>query len=223
MFRRIPTRYCRFFSCAPGGSADRCHQLMSPRQTRRPSCVLLGVMSLLFRFRASLSANPAATIVASAASTTPSLCATSVVRSFASSTINTATSWSSRRRAQSVGFLPLAPSTVAYRRAPLFMSRRGSGWMVAPFASVPSLARRRSQISSSGVNEVDQGNEWQGRLPPQRAPRRRRTALGMVSDRPFRAPRVEALEEMDFGSLGLLDELVEAMDEFGKNIVPSSP
>lgn len=178
---------------------------------------------MLYRFRASLSASPAATVVASAASTTPSSCATSHVRPFAASTINRATSWSSRRGAQSVGFLPLAAKTVAYRRAPLLVSRRGSGWMVASFASVPSLARRRSQISSSGVNEVHQGNRWQGRLLSQRARRRRPTALGMVSDRPFRAPHVEDLEEMDFSSLGLLDELVEAMDEFGENLVPSSP
>lgn len=91
---------------------------------------------------------------------------------------------------------------------------------MAPFASVSSLARRKSQISSSGVNEVHQDNGWQGRLPSQRARRRRRTSLGMVSDRPFRAPHAEALEEMDFSSLGLLDELVEAMDEFGENLVP---
>lgn len=39
----------------------------------------------------------------------------------------------------------------------------------------------------------------------------------MVSDRPFRGPEAEAMEEMDFTGLGLLDDLVGAMDEFGEN------
>ncbi|CAN0298416.1 unnamed protein product, partial [Ectocarpus sp. 12 AP-2014] len=42
--------------------------------------------------------------------------------------------------------------------------------------------------------------------------RRRRTALGMVSDRPFRGPEAEVIEEMDFTGLGLLDDLVDAME-----------
>lgn len=46
--------------------------------------------------------------------------------------------------------------------------------------------------------------------------RRRRTSLGMVSDQPFRGPQAEVAEEMDFSSLGLLDDLVDAMQEFGE-------
>lgn len=38
----------------------------------------------------------------------------------------------------------------------------------------------------------------------------------MVSDRPFRAPQAEELEETNFGTLGLLDDLVGAMGEFGE-------
>lgn len=46
--------------------------------------------------------------------------------------------------------------------------------------------------------------------------RRRRTSLGMVSDQPFRGPQAEVAEDVDFGSLGLLDDLVDAMQEFGE-------
>lgn len=37
-----------------------------------------------------------------------------------------------------------------------------------------------------------------------------------MSDRPFRGPQVEAMEEMDFTNIGLLADLVGAMDEFGE-------
>lgn len=39
----------------------------------------------------------------------------------------------------------------------------------------------------------------------------------MVSDRPFRGPQPEKVEEADFSGLGLLGDLVDAMDEFGES------
>lgn len=49
--------------------------------------------------------------------------------------------------------------------------------------------------------------------------RRRRSAMGMVSDQPFRSPVVEETSEEDFRSLGLQGDLVEAMDKFGEEIL----
>lgn len=46
--------------------------------------------------------------------------------------------------------------------------------------------------------------------------RRKRTSLGMVSDRPFRGPEMEALAQVGFAELGLVDDLVVSMEEFGE-------
>ena len=162
-------------------------------------------MSLISRCRASLSASSGASCV---------------VRPLAASAMATAAarSFSTRQGQRSVGFLYLVSTTTAeraYHRAESSMSRRrGGGWMSASFASASSLTQQRGSGTGSHVDEVRHNHAVRG-MPSQKARRRGRTALGMVSDRPFRSPQAEVLEEVDFRTLGLLDELVEAMDEFG--------
>lgn len=70
-----------------------------------------------------------------------------------------------------------------------------------------NMITRRGESSSDGITPL---------LASRPGRRRRRTALGMVSDQPFQSPSVEEQEKTDFRSLGLQDDLVDAMDEFGE-------
>lgn len=97
----------------------------------------------------------------------------------------------------------------------------------APTMTFATAAARAKLSRTAGSNRSSRGGAArpgavgtfggaQTRAGPSR--RRRRTVLGMglVSDRPFKAPQTEPMEEMSFRQLGLLDELVHAMDEFGE-------
>lgn len=82
-----------------------------------------------------------------------------------------------------------------------------------------SSSSPRARTSRAGEVRSGVGSQFAVATPGRVASpsrRRRRTALGMVSDRPFRAPQAEELEETDFGTLGLLNDLVGAMGEFGE-------
>lgn len=86
----------------------------------------------------------------------------------------------------------------------------------------PSKRQRGGALSFDNNEEVSPCDPsiGHGRVGMSSMPsgRRRRTALGMVSDRPFRGPQAEALEHMDFTTLGLLDDLVDSMAEFGQYV-----
>eukprot|EP00752_Nemacystus_decipiens_P008081 g7222.t1 len=163
---------------------------MTRRQPTSPTAVLIGAMSFLGRCRALPATTGAATTVSS------------VVRP---TTAGAAAAQAAGRRAGVLGFLsPAAAATQRHSGArwarPSSLSLLGS-WPSSSACSLSSFARPRA---SRGVAVAS----------PSR--RRKRTALGMVSDRPFRGPPAEVVEEVeDFSGLGLLDELVDAMDEFG--------
>ncbi|CAM9656451.1 unnamed protein product, partial [Hapterophycus canaliculatus] len=161
---------------------------MTRRQSSRPTAVLLGAMSFLGRCRALSTATAAS----------------AVVRPLVSSTSAAA---GAGRRSGMLGFL--SPAAIAQHRS-------SAGRMSSPSPS--SLLRSCSSSSCSLSSFARPSPSRASRVAiaassPSR--RRRRTALGMVSDRPFRGPEAEVMEEMDFTGLGLLDDLVGAMDEFG--------
>lgn len=87
------------------------------------------------------------------------------------------------------------------------------------------LSRTTPTGAGAGWGALGGGRSGQhagGRAQPSR--RRPRTSLGMrVSDQPFKAPRAEPMESMEFRELGLLEELVEAMDEFGERETFDAP
>lgn len=166
---------------------------MTRRQSTRPTAVLIGAMSFLGRCRA-LSASTGAASAVSA-----------VVRP----TTAAAASAQAGRRAGMLGFLSPAAGAHRYSSArwagPSSLSLLGS-LPSSSTSSLSSFARPRAVGAVVGAS------------PASPSRRRKRTALGMVSDRPFRGPQAEVMEEMDFSSLGLLGDLVDAMDEFGEKV-----
>ncbi|CAN0121971.1 unnamed protein product [Ectocarpus sp. 4 AP-2014] len=108
---------------------------------------------------------------------------------------------STGRRCGMLGFCPAAQH---HRN-----SRCGS-------TSFPPVSLLHSSASSSSFARTS-GALGVAAVAASPSRRRRRTALGMVSDRPFRGPEAEEIEEMDFTGLGLLGDLVDAMEEFGFN------
>lgn len=167
---------------------------MTRRQSTRPTAVLIGAMSFLGRCRA-LSATTGASVSA-------------VVRPTAA-TAGAAAAQQAGRRAGMLGFLSPAAATQRYSSArwagPSSLSLLGS---LSPASCSLLSSAARPRASSRGVVV--------GASPASPSRRRKRTALGMVSDRPFRGPQAEVMEEMDFSGLGLLGDLVGAMDEFGE-------
>lgn len=162
---------------------------MTRRKSTRPTAVLIGAMYFLGRCRA-LSAITGGAAVGSAA-----------VRP-------TAAAATAGRRSGMLGFVSPAAITrqhsVRWAR-PCSLSLMSSS-RPSSSSSLSSFARPRRATSRVGVRI--------SAASPSR--RRKRTALGMVSDRPFRGPEAEVVEAMDFSGLGLLGDLVNAMDEFGE-------
>ncbi|CAM9813894.1 unnamed protein product, partial [Scytosiphon promiscuus] len=164
---------------------------MTRRQPSRPAAVLLGAMSFLGRCRA-LSAAPAAS---------------AVVRPLVSST--SAAAGGAGRRSGMLGFL--SPAAIAQHRSTARRMSHPSQLSALRCSSSPSSC----SLSSFARPSPSRAFRVAAVAATSPSRRRRRTALGMVSDRPFRGPEAEVMEEMDFTGLGLLDDLVGAMDEFG--------
>eukprot|EP00903_Cladosiphon_okamuranus_P008510 g8174.t1 len=176
---------------------------MTRRQSTRPTAVLIGAMSFLGRGRGLPTTAGVATAVSA------------VVRPVAAGGVRAA---GSRRPGRLLGFFSPAAAAAAapqryssnnrWARPPSSLSMLGSSLppsSCALSASLSSFARPKASRRVVGGRAVV--------ASPSR--RRKRAALGMVSDRPFRGPEVEAEEAMDFSGLGLLEDLVDAMDEFG--------
>ena len=172
---------------------------MTRRQSTRPTAVLIGAMSFLGRCRALSTTAGAATAAAVVRPTAAAAAAAAA-----------AAGGGGRRSGMMLGFS--SPAAIARRygthaarlNVPSSLSLLGSS---APAALSSFAPRPRTRAAGAQAAAAV--------ASPSR--RRRRTALGMmVSDRPFRGPQEEAMEEANFSSLGLLGELVDAMDEFGE-------
>lgn len=133
-------------------------------------------------------------------------------------------------RGRAFSLKPVRPAFTPMANAVVVTAPRGSGSMVLSYSSAttknhrhPPRADIQSGIRIGGITAFTVPWRYPGFRPlavaaARSSRRRRRTALGMVSDQPFQTPEQEEEEKVDFRSLGLTDDLVEAMDEFGEDI-----
>ena len=205
--------------------------MSTSQSTTRTGAVLLGAMSLLGRCRAfsgALSSGAVVRPLASSASAAARATATATTTTTTTTTAVT-TTYGSRRQPLPLSVFFSSATTAGYT-ANMAGTTRSRGRTPPPLAFAPGMtmslpscfstsARPKASLSSSsGLGGGIGGGRGVGGGRALSAPSRRRsrTSLGMVSDQPFRGPQAEVAEEMDFSSLGLLDDLVDAMQEFGE-------